>query len=196
VIDRIALRSRYGIQGSNALDESEAEMRRQDELWKKFQEIKPGHGLVNRSTGRNVLYEHNIRNEQIQQKTPLLNTGSARNLPGNDIPIVNQPIKQVPLNKDAILVELLVEKLAQQKEEISLNARGGAKGKAVEHDIANIDKTGENKKRPRKDVFIPVLQEGNKKQRVFLKTTDGLGNSEFVSPFDRQPDHLRRYTMR
>ena len=204
-IDALALGpTKYGgLQGSDALNESTAEITKQNELWKSFQDIRPGFGLVSKG-GSNVLFQDNLhREKQIVNKQPLLNVGSADALPGNNIPIINQPFREQALTKDQILIDLLAERLVDQNRFIAESIRGGSIGNGQFNDVANNDRTGFNRKRPIGDVFVPVLQnpmDCKKLKPTFLDAFDKAGfeggNTKMTSVFDRVPDFYKKYTGR
>jgi hypothetical protein len=193
VIDRLALRSSYGIQGSDDLKESEEELKRQDEVWKTFQNIQPGFGQIKKGK-RNVLVEQNNQNERIQYKKPMLNVGSQDQLPGNSMSIEDLPLKQQAYDKRSILIDLLAERLVEKNKEIMLSIRGGDTGRGIQHDIADDDYSGLNRKRPRNDVLVPKFD--TKKMRTMLPVYDNGATTTMTSVFDRQPDHIKRFTHR
>jgi len=204
-IDSLALGpTKYGgIQGSDALNENKAEIRKQNELWKSFQDIRPGFGLVSKG-GSNVLFQDNLHREnQIVNKQPLLNVGSADELPGNNIPIINQPFREQALTNDQILIDLLAERLVDQNRFIAESIRGGSIGHGQFNDVANNDRTGFNRKRPIGDVFVPVLinpMDCKKLKPTFVDAFDKAGfeggNTKMTSVFDRVPDFYKKYTGR
>lgn len=197
VVDRLKLRARFGIQGADGLDETSEQKRIDREVFKSFQNQRVGFGLV-KPDERNPIYEGNVINKSIQEKGPNLLVGSQEQLVGNDIVQENQPLRQIPLNVESIITETLIEKIASKTVEMMEAKRGGSLGNlgGIVHDKASNDQTGIHK-RSYNDIFIPTLQEGNsKRQRVLLPVYDGTHNSEMTSIWDRQPDHLKRFTYR
>ena len=127
---------------------------------------------------------------------------SADALPGNNIPIINQPFREQALSKEQILIDLLAERLVDQNRFIAESIRGGSIGHGQFNDVANNDRTGFNRKRPIGDVFVPVLQnpmDCKKLKPTFLDAFDKAGfedggNTKITSAFDRVPDFYKKYT--
>ena len=201
VIDRLELRSRFGIQGSDEFEQTAEEARRQDEVMVAFQAKRP----PNTRPGQpNIIHEDNVRQEFHHHHQRNLIVGSQQELASNQqLPVsYNAPNRQMPLSSDGILVDLLAERLVQKNQEI-LQARrigsadhlgGGHRGGlgGQTHDVASNDRKRAG------DVFVPVSQEGSsKRQRTLLPVYDESGqHAPMRSPFDRVPDHLKRYTHR
>jgi len=202
-IDRLALRStKYGLADSEDLDRTPVQIQQEAQAWKTFQYIKPGFGLVPKN-GRNVLYEQNCRQERNQFREPLLAVGDQVALPGNDIPIENQPNRaQVPLSRESIVINYLAEQLAEKNKAVYESINGGAILPNQQNDVSSIDRTELLRDRPRGDVFNPVYQEGQLGQkRKCMPVYDalqvkGAKTDQFRSVFDRRPDYLGRFTHR
>ena len=206
VIDRLELRSRFGIQGSDEFEQTAEEARRQDEVMVAFQAKRP----PNTRPGQpNIIHEDNVRQEFRHHHQRNLIVGSQQELASNQqLPAgYNAPNRQMPMSSDGILVDLLAERLVQKNQEI-LQARmigsadhlGGHRiglgGQT--HDVASNDNHYNGKRKRAGDVFVPVSQEGSsKRQRTLLPVYDESGqHAPMRSPFDRVPDHLKRYTHR
>jgi len=152
----------------------------------------------------NVLFNDNERHKKIVNKQPLLNVGSPQSLPGNDIPLINNPLRQRALTKEQIIIDMLAQRLVDQNKIIAESVHGGSIGGGQLNDVANNDRTGLNNKRPRNDVFIPVFQNpmdtSKRRKPIFINAFDNAGfeggNTRMVSPFDRMPDFYKKYTGR
>lgn len=202
VINRVSLKStKFGMESGDDLKKSPEEIKKEERVWyKTLQHVDPGFGLLQK--GRNVIYEQNLRRDANNLKGPLLAVGSRDELKGITPPATSSfhpspkalrapegPLRAPGRSADELVIDLLKRELLSTTMQLSKALREpGAPGMHDEAD--NQDRTEKNSKRPSKDIFEPVLREGNVgHKRKLMPAYDLAGRThKMQSVFERGID--------
>ena len=183
---------KQGIQGSNDLTEGREMLARQEGDWRSFQRVLPGYGLQPKDQAVNPLIRENIRKYNIRHGNYCVSIGEIQ----PDIRTEDTPHFRKLVSKRDVMLKLLMEDYHKANTEMLLEKEGHGNVALPQpefHETAYPSSSG--------SVMVPVHREGTPYQNnvlnEFLPVTDrGMHVDRFRSPYDRQPDFLKRFSGR